>query len=316
MVKMWFTTVRKLTKIIIILGLGMRLIAIFVSLVLAVVAIVVVYQMTSAQAPSETSTIIVEKPVEKLVQEPTEQIYVAQTEIAPGSSIEASVVDRQDWPKRLIADNFMVVGKDEPTGMIARGHFQAREPLLKTKLGKPGDASFLASTLPEGSRLVTIATDGIAGIAGFVFPGDRVDILLTQMVEVPNPKDPKLAPKQEQISEVMLVNVLVVAVDQRAAAETGKQAPLPSSVSLQVTSEDAQKLRLAERRGTLSLSLRSLKDKDGNIPSPTTRFDITRFLATGGGENAAALTEEPAKNDSVVVVRGTTAQTVEIESKK
>lgn len=304
----------------------MKLIPIFISIVVAIVGFYVAFVFMGSSATVQEKQIIVEKPVEVIRPEPTKQILIASRYIAPGSIVDATMLERQDWPERLIVDQFLVADSPQANiiGMVARSPFQPREPLALTKLAKQGDPSFIAATLPNGQRMVTIATDGINGVAGFVFPGDRVDVLLTHQVEIPNtdPRKKDMQPKQEQISEPLLINAPVIAVDQRAASDAAEKTPLPTSVSLQVSPEDAQKLRLAEKRGTLSLALRSLKDKDEAIAAPTTRFDITHFyspvVAPEGeeGKPVNPLTSQmPAQNQGVniTVVRGVRSEIINIE---
>ncbi len=300
----------------------MRLIAIFISLTVAVIFFFFAMNYLGEKKTVVEKSVIVEKPVEVIRPEATKKVLIAARYIAPGTVIDPSMLDAQDWPERLIVDQFLLSGSPQANivGMVARSPFQPREPLVLSKIAKQGDPSFIAATLPDGQRMVTIATDGFKGVAGFVYPGDRVDVLLTHVVEVPvqpTPQNPQAQPKQEEISEPLLVNVPVIAVDQRAMSDAGEKPVLPTSVSLQVSPEDAQKLRLSEKKGTLSLALRPIKDKGENLETPTTRFDITHFYITdpsktGMSPMAAAM---PVNNNvQVIVVRGVKSETVQIET--
>ena len=305
----------------------MRLIPLFISIAVAFVAFYVIYVFNTGNTPVKEKQVIVEKPVEVVRPEPTKQILIASRYIPPGTIVDSTMLERQDWPERLIVDQFLVADTPQANimGMVVRSPFQPREPLALSKLAKKGDPSFLAAVLPNGQRMVTIATDGINGVAGFIYPGDKVDVLLTHNVEVPvsDPAAARNATKQEQISEPLLVDVPVIAVDQRASTDAAEKQTLPSSVSLQVTPDDAQKLRLAEKRGTLSLALRPLKDKDDNIATPTTRFDITRFYDLSdpnGKEGEEGVKANPlmAKLPSqgginVMVTRGVKSETIQLE---
>jgi pilus assembly protein CpaB len=312
-----------------------RLLPIFIALAFAIACgAIALIMLRGGDEKVQEKQIVVEKPVEVIRPEPSKRILIASRYIAPGTVVDATMLERQEWPERLIVDQFLVDGSPQANviGMVARSPFQPREPLALSKLAKQGDPSFIAATLPNGQRMVTIATDGINGVAGFIYPGDRVDVLLTHQVEIPNtdPRQRNAQPKQEQISEPLLVNVPVIAVDQRATSDTGEKTGLPSSVSLQVTPDDAQKLRLAEKRGSLSLALRSLKDKDEAINAPTTRYDITHFYTPAVAPSEIAEGEDgkpatPAPNPltaqlpnqsegvNITVVRGVRSEIVNLE---
>lgn len=301
----------------------MRLIAIFISLTVAVIFFFFLMNYLGDKKTVVEHSVVVEKPVEVVVPEKTKKVVIAARYIAPGTVLDPSMLDAQDWPERLIVDQFLVAGSPQANviGMVARSPFQPREPLVLSKIAKQGDPSFIAATLPDGQRMVTIQTDGIRGVAGFVYPGDRVDVLLTHLVEIPTqatPQNPSAQPKQEEITEPLLVNVPVIAVDQRAVSEASEKQVLPTSVSLQVTPEDAQKLRLSEKRGTMSLALRPIKDKDQNMISPTTRFDITHFYVTdpakAGDKNPLAAAMPGAATLTVTIVRGVKSENVQIDA--
>jgi pilus assembly protein CpaB len=303
----------------------MRLIGLFISITLGLVTVFLGLQFMPQESQTHETQVVVEKPVEIVKPEPTRQVLVATRFIAPGTTIDASMIDRQDWPQRLLVPQFVIAdtgnsalesavdGNKQPSniiGMIARAPFQPREPFMFNRLAKEGDPSFIASTLPNGQRIVTIATDGINGVAGFVYPGDRVDVLLTQNVELPpNPDQPNASPRQEQVTEPLLVNIPVIAVDQRSTSAAQEKPSLPNSVSLQVSPDDALKLRLAEKRGSLSLALRSLKDKDESIAALKTRYDVTTFYndSASTGENSPFASNKmatPQEKDKIIVVRG------------
>ncbi len=303
----------------------MRLIAIFISLTLAVIAFFFFLDFTGTKTQVIEKSVIVEKPVEVIKPEATKKVIIASRYIAPGTPIDPTMLDQQDWPERLIVDQFLVAGTPQANivGMIARSPFQPKEPLVMSKIAKQGDPSFLAATLPEGKRMVTIATDGIKGVAGFIYPGDRVDVMLTHNVEVPtqaSTKNPNAQGKLEEITEPLLVNIPVVAVDQRAMSDAGEKPILPTSISLMVSPDEAQKLKLSEKQGALSLALRPIKDKGEVISPPTTRFDITRFYVSepekeGEEPKNPLLAAMPgAANPSITIVRGVKAETVQIDT--
>ena len=108
-------------------------------------------------------------------------VLVAKQPIQIGTVITEEMVDKQPWPQHLLLDGFVVAGADATNivGMVARSDFQEREPLITSKLGNPNDGNFLAAALGKGMRAVTLSVDAISGVAGYIFPGDRVDVLVT-----------------------------------------------------------------------------------------------------------------------------------------
>lgn len=207
----------------------------------------------------------------------TANVYVAAKPIPIGSVVEENMLTVQPWPKHLLIDGF-VVGAEEGKkiiGTVTRAPFQAMEPMIKTKLVNPEDPNFLAGALPSGMRVITLATDEIAGVAGFIFPGDHVDVLIYHRIlkEGITQKEIDEAKSEnevtEEVSEALIVNAKVVAVDQRATAGATQDSGnneggiiIPKSVSLEVSPEDAQRIVLARETGELNLALRSIEDKD------------------------------------------------------
>lgn len=238
-------------------------------------------------APADNAGGVVANPQAPVTEVPTVNILVASKDIPVGTVIEdSSYFDQQPWPKHLVLNQFITADQaPNVIKMVARAPFLAREPLILSKLANPNDPSFLAAMLPEGMRVVTIATDAPASIAGFAFPGDRVDVLYTHEVEKPKPQaQPNAdgstptytAPEKQRVTEILVSNVKVLAVDQRSTSAAADKLVVPTTVSIEVAAADAQKIRLGEREGSLALALRSLKDeKKVDSYTPTLPSDIT-----------------------------------------
>jgi pilus assembly protein CpaB len=155
---------------------------------------------------------------------------------------------------------------------------EPNEPVLLAKLSGPDGRATLSNLLSPGMRAVTIRTDEVAGVGGFVAPGDRVDIVLTRDAGAVEEFDATAsgAAGATITSEVVVENVRVLSVGQGAdERQTGAQ--LASSVTLEVTTEGARKIALARNIGTLSLSLRAISD-DGEAGQ-----GLTTISAFGGG---------------------------------
>jgi pilus assembly protein CpaB len=145
---------------------------------------------------------------------------------------------------------------------VVRYAITAGQPITQGALVKPGDRGFLAAALGPGMRAVTVRMDPATGVAGFVFPGDRVDLVLTQ--DVPGGGDgPPL-----KASETIVRNLRVLATDQRTSSETEEgKAPVVtySTVTIEATPRIAEKIAVSQTIGTLSLSLRSIADNTAEL---------------------------------------------------
>ncbi len=271
-----------------------------VAIVIAAIAAVVVLRMGGGEA---------EQPAQNTQNQQlkTANIYVAAAPIAIGATITPEMVAVQPWPDHLVLEGFIKsdAGTDGVVGTVARAPFQAQEPILKSKLANPNDPNFLAGALPKGMRVITLVVNEIEGLAGFVFPGDRVDVILTHDIEkrVTRVSGATNKPTEDTItesySETLLNNVTVMAVDQRATSlgSTDKDGKLviPRSVSLMVSPTDAQRVRLGQKIGTLTLSLRSLADRDAADPATVTgQKDISQIK---GGDSSGV-------NSGVLIYRG------------
>lgn len=263
----------------------MRFVLLIVAAVVAVVAGVTALKLSGEKSPepttsTATSTSILPTSVS------TVDVLVARQQIPVGTIIKPEMISKQPWPAHLVLESFIVsTGEnDDVVGRVARSTFLPYEPLLKSRLSNPNDPSFLAAVLPEGMRAMTLATDVISGVAGYIFPGDRVDILITHNVPGDAEKDRNASAfrannNKPAFTEVLVPNARVLAVNLRppdGLDATASNNTAPTSITLEVPESVAQEIRLAERLGTLSLTLRSLKDIDNNeVPVPTTYEDIT-----------------------------------------
>lgn len=263
----------------------MRIVGLLIAIVLGIGAFIVTMKFT--QKPQEEQVKVVEVPVVQVQEVPQVDILVARSTISVGTKVEAQHIDRQPWPSHLVLPDFIVSDGEKDTditGMVTRGTFQAREPIIRTKLANPNDPSFLAAALEPGMRAVTISVDMLSSVGGFVFPGDRVDVLLNHQVETGylKPTDER-GREQESVVELLSANLKVIALDQQASIQDGQGPRVPSSITLEVNRQEAQKLKLAESLGRLTLALRSFDPEDPNKAddgqtTPVTKADITDIV--------------------------------------
>ena len=192
------------------------------------------------------------------------KVLVAQRALPTGTIITADAITFQPWPKELVNRAYFLDGEADMTkllGTVVRHPITAGEPVTQGSLVRPGDRGFLAAALGAGMRAVTIPVSAKTGVSGFVFPGDRVDLVLTQAV-----KGDDGAPLKA--SETFLRNVRVLATDQSTESTTvdGKTVVRAfKTVTLEVTPKIAEKVAVAQTIGTISLSLRSIADSAGEL---------------------------------------------------
>jgi pilus assembly protein CpaB len=183
-------------------------------------------------------------------------ILVAGVAITRGQILKPGDLVWRPWPDAAIAGDF-IVSDAQPqksfAGWVAREPFVAGEPIIRAKIVAPGECGFLAAVLQPGMRAVSIAVDQTSDVSGFIFPGDRVDVLINlSLAEGANGNG-----YQRKAAEIVLRDVRVVAIDQRLDSKDG-QAVVARTVTLEVTPKQSEMVALAADMGKLSLSLRSL----------------------------------------------------------
>jgi len=234
--------------------------------VAAVTAVMAKNMFTGASAPVAQATPIAVK------QGP--EVLVATRSLPVGTIIDAESVKFQMWPEGLVQPAYYTKGEagGDPSaliGSVVRNELTAGQPVTQGTLIKPGERGFLAAALGPGMRAVTVPVSATSGVAGFIFPGDRVDLVLAQ--QVPGGGDgPPL-----QVSETIVRNMRVLATDQRTSGtnEEGKpEIRNVSTVTLEATPKIAEKIAVAQTVGALSLSLRSIADNN---------MELERAIASG-----------------------------------
>lgn len=188
-------------------------------------------------------------------------VLVAQRDLPLGSFIREGSLRWQAWPDDDLPKSYLTretVKEDSLYGTVVRRSFSVGEPITQDRLIRPGDRGFLAAVLQAGFRAVSIPIGASSGIAGLIFPGDRVDIILTHTLQETN-GDKK---SDHRASETVLTNVRILALDQKTNDQNG-QPKLAKTTTLEVTPKQAEILAVVRELGSLSLSLRSLvKDEE------------------------------------------------------
>ena len=238
------------------------------------------------------------KPVKE---EAETQVLVAKKNLPAGLFVKPEDVEWRSWPKDGVAPTYFLKGKVEATaliGSVVRRGITAGEPMSQGKLAKPGDQGFLAAVLQPGMRAVTVPINTSSGVAGFVFPGDRVDLLLTSELSGGGRG-------KRYATETVLTKVRVLAMDQRVN-DVENTPKVSKTITFEVTPKQAEMIAVADRVGRLSLSLRSLAaDEQEEL-----RKDVDTMTAVKAGEGdttkSADMTktaEAPKQDNSVAADR-------------
>lgn len=256
--------------------------------VAAVTALLARNMFTGASAPQVEA-----KKVEVL----GEEVLVASRALPVGTIITPEAFSFQPWPEELVEEAyFQREGTDVEAlnGTVVRIAITAGQPLTKGAVVSPGDRGFLAAALGPGMRAVTIPVSSLTGVAGFVFPGDRIDLMLTHTIKGDGPA--------LNVSETVIRNLRVLATDNRVTQTKNEEgqavAKTAKLVTLEATPKLAEKIAVAQTLGTLSLSLRSLTDSAAELEEAIASGEIKLPETDNPAEEAAMLKTLAARPNS------------------
>ncbi|TCD16180.1 Flp pilus assembly protein CpaB [Oricola cellulosilytica] len=207
---------------------------------------------------------------------PRNTIVVAAQPMRFGRLIEPSSLRVIDWPAATIPEGAFSTIEDvlAPDGesRYVMTAIESGEPVLASKITGAGQRATLSTALDPGMKAVSIRVNDVLGVAGFVLPGDRVDIMLTR----------------EGTTDVLLQGVKVLAIDQ-LADDRANQPSIARTVTMEVSTLEAQKLTLAATVGILSLALRNSASSEVEAINPVNINDL------GGGPTSRTLISEQVK---------------------
>jgi pilus assembly protein CpaB len=208
-------------------------------------------------------------------------VVVASKDMKYGDRVAADSLKLIRMPADMVPQGAFstvasVLESDKGGAPIVLTPIAAREPLLPAKLSGPGARPSVAAEIKEGMRAYTIKVSDVSGVGGHALPGDRVDVVMMRDL---NPN----SPTHNYVSEVVLQDVRVLAVDLNADLQSDKPAT-PSTATLEVSVADSQKLAVAADLGKLSLALR----RTGSAEVTPTTVVRTSAFATGGGGGGGA----------------------------
>jgi pilus assembly protein CpaB len=251
------------------LNLSKNLILLLASLVVGVLVVVVSAFWIRSHNATELVTVV-----------------VAAQKIESGVSLRAEYLRTTDWPKASLPHG-AETSIDKLLGRVTRTPVEPNELILERMLLHAGASGSLAAVITPGMRAVAIPVNEVAGVAGFAFPGNYVDVLLST-------KDDS----GQATSKIVLQRVLVLAVDQDRSIKDETKGRIGKAVTLEVTPQQAEKIDVARAVGTLSLALRSQEDGLPGSSSGARKGDF--------GLTQAGSTEPQSGQPAVEVIRGTT----------
>lgn len=244
------------------------------------------------------------------VEKPSAMVLVAKGDLHVGQFIRRENLRWQAWPADNIPPSYVIPAQhqlEDYEGAVARSALGDGEPITDVRVVRPGDRGFLAAVLKPGYRAVTIQVTPSSSVAGFIFPGDAVDLLVT--LKVPDEtKDKKKG--DHHAGETVLTNLKVLALDQRLDDQS-KEVAVAKTATLEVTPKQAEIIAVVSEIGKLSLSLRSLPEDETQVASDIGHTGVTYTFDSEatqliGSPGPAGTTQK------VVVVRGEKETVVEL----
>jgi pilus assembly protein CpaB len=249
------------------------------------------------------------------------KVMVAARDLSVGTILKPEDVRWQAWPEDGMNEAYYSshkVGDEAPAtpkglaGKVVRAPLSAGDPVTRSSLVSQGERGFLAAILSPGMRAVTVQLSPTSGIGGFVFPGDRVDVILNHTIE-------KSREEKYNLSETVFQNVRVLGVDQKSDT-TGSEVRVAKTATLEVTPKMAEKMVMLESIGSLSLSLRSLSEGAGSLAanpdSPPVGETLSHTMGNEISKFLPALGKKESEGPTVRVTRGGESSFVAFEEFK
>ena len=228
-----------------------------VFLLLAVIVAGTTAFLARAWLQAERAAIAAQIAAPKPVAAPSVQVLVARNALRTGQLIKPEDLRWQAWPQGALPQTYIIEGKRPLTdfvGAVARTSFRIGQPLVDTDIVMPGSRGFLAAVLRPGLRAVSVPATATSAVSGFIYAGDRVDVLLTHTLNGPS--------GQHSATETILRNARVIAMDQRLDFAPGDKPEVGKTATLELTAKQTEIVTLGVKMGELSLVLRSLQDEE------------------------------------------------------
>jgi pilus assembly protein CpaB len=223
-----------------------------------------------------------EPPKPAVTQLETVEVLIAKTDLDRGQVISASDIGWQTWPKAAANSNFIQQSErpnaiNQFVGAIVRVPVATGQPIYDPMVVFAKGSGFMAAILPKGMRAVSMDVSPDSAAGGFILPGDHVDVVLTHHDKEAEKEN---AGTEKILSETILRNVPVLAVDQTVEQKGNQKVAIAKTVTLELTPTQAESLELARIQGNLSLSLRSLLDSQSPTPEGGTEAEASAQINT------------------------------------
>ncbi|MBA3511793.1 Flp pilus assembly protein CpaB [Sphingomonas sp.] len=208
------------------------------------------------------------------------KVAVAAVPLDYGVEITPDKIRFADYPVSSVPPgSFRSISQLLPMGKrrVALRPMLVNEPILANKVSGEGQGASIAALLPDGKRAAAVRINDVSGVAGFVQPNDSVDVLVTRQA----------GGSDAQVTDLLLQNVRVIAIDQDAKGADGAPT-VGKTATLEVDPLDAQKLALAQQVGQLSLVLRKPGDVQDSTVATTVSLNDLRYSLYGGARYPAA----------------------------
>jgi pilus assembly protein CpaB len=258
------------------------------------------------------------------------QVAVARVPMEYGTVVSNENIKFVSWPKSSLPEGTF----PSRTGLVVPGAprvalrpIEVNEPIMKSKLSGKGGRASISAVLQADKRAVAVRVGDVSGVAGFVLPGDSVDVFITRQVEGRDGE------QQSNITDVLLQNVRVIAIDQNAN-DNANEPSVSKTATLEVSQLDAQKLVLGEKVGSLSLALRNVSNQQtepvltvsiddlqdgaysGRYRSPSASYANSSSAPVYRGRSSVRSTAKPkapSNTTNVQIVRGTGSTNYEVK---
>jgi pilus assembly protein CpaB len=216
---------------------------------------------------------------DKPAEAPSTEVVTAAKDLEIGARIAAGDLRVEPWPSSLLPEGSFL----EPEKVIDRTPMStilAGEPILERRLAPPGSGVGLATKVPEGMRALSVRVDDIIGVAGFVLPEARVDVLITGL--------PPSSPDRGQMTRTILGNVRVLSAGEQLSPDDSGRPQKAAVVTLLLTPQQAELVTLAQTHGRIQLVLRNAKDDEVAETTGVRENDLFGFQVRPGGVAARA----------------------------
>lgn len=276
----------------------MRLFLVLLLLLTAAGLGLVAWQAVQPRAPAPEAAAVVAAPA------PTRlRVLVAARPLLAGSLLKDGDWAVKEVPPDAVPDEALRDTPEERAelqGAMLRHYHEAGMPLSRADVLRPRDRGFLAAVLRPGRRAIAVGVDAVTGAAGLIWPGDQVDLILTQEL------DPAQAPLDRRVvAETVLTDIRVIAVDQKmaqgASAESANRS-VASTVTLEVSTREAERVAVASRLGRLSVTVRAMEE--AAVAEPAAR----RAAVFGADVSSAFSQPEQGAVTRMRVIQGGEAQ--------